>query len=73
MRGQIAISTCWSWWMTTHPEKFILKAGYAARRPYHDAADVFPVREATFQRKSQIAGTLPRAATLEGIVVYERP
>jgi len=57
----------------TPPEKLTLKAGYAARRPYHDAADVFPVREATFQRKSQIAGTLPRAATLEGIVVYERP
>ncbi len=57
----------------TPPEKLTLKAGYAARRSYHDSADVFPVREATFQRRSRIAGTLPRAATLEGIVVYERP
>jgi hypothetical protein len=57
----------------TPPEKVTLRAGFESRRSYHEPADVFPVREATFQRKSRIAGTLARAATLEGIVVYERP
>jgi hypothetical protein len=56
----------------TPAEKITIKAGFESRRPYHGPADVFPVREETFQRKSKIAGTLPRAATLEGIVVYER-
>jgi predicted nucleotidyltransferase len=57
----------------TPAEKVTIKAGWESRRSYHEAADVFPVREETFRRKSKIAGTLPRAATLEGIVVYERP
>jgi predicted nucleotidyltransferase len=57
----------------TPAEKVTFKAGYESRRSYRAAADVFPVREETFRRKSKIAGTLPRAATLEGIVVYERP
>jgi uncharacterized protein len=55
------------------PEKVTIKAGFESRQSYHHSADVFPVREETFQRKSKIAGTLLRAATLEGIVVYERP
>ncbi len=57
----------------TPAEKVTLKAGCEARRGYHDPADVIPVREETFRRKSRIPGTLSRAATLEGIVVYERP
>jgi uncharacterized protein len=57
----------------TPAEKVTIKAGFESRRSYHHPADVFPVREETFRRKSMIAGTLPRAATLEGIVVYERP
>jgi predicted nucleotidyltransferase len=57
----------------TPAEKVTLKAGHESRRSYHEPADVIPVREETFRRKSRIAGTLPRAATLEGIVVYERP
>jgi hypothetical protein len=57
----------------TPAEKVTIMAGFEARRSYHGAADVIPVREAAFRRKSRIAGTLPRAATLEGIVVYERP
>jgi hypothetical protein len=57
----------------TAPEKVTLKAGFESRRSYHQPADVIPVREATFQRKSKIANTLPRAATLDGVVVYERP
>jgi predicted nucleotidyltransferase len=57
----------------TPPEKVTLKAGFEARRSYHDPADVIPVREATFRRNARIAGTLSRAATLEGVVVYERP
>ena len=56
----------------TPPEKVTLKAGFESRRTYRQAADVIPVREATFQRKSRIAGTLSRAAALEGVVVYER-
>ena len=57
----------------TPPEKVTLRAGVAARRGYNEPADVIPVREATFQRKARIPGTLSRAASLEGILVYERP
>lgn len=54
------------------PEKLTLRAGFESRRPYHKAADVIPVREETYQRNARIAGTLSRAAALEGVVVYER-
>jgi uncharacterized protein len=57
----------------TPAEKVTIKAGYESRRSYHHAADVFPVWEKTFQRNARIAGTLSRAATLDGVVVYERP
>src|SRR6185312_2724282 len=57
----------------TPPEKVRLRAGFEARRSYHEPADIVPVREETFRRKSLIPGTLSRAASLEGIVVYERP
>ena len=57
----------------TAPERVTLRAGFEARRSYHGATDVIPVRESIFQRNARIAGTLSRAATLEGIVVYERP
>lgn len=53
-------------------EKLTLAAGYAARRSYRHAADVIPCREAVFQRKRMIAGTLAHQAAAEGIVVYER-
>ena len=57
----------------TPGEKVTPRAGCESRRSYHEPADVIPVREETFRRKSRIAGTLARAATLEGVVVYERP
>jgi hypothetical protein len=57
----------------TPAEKVTLRAGFESRRSYHEPADVIPVREATFRRKSRIAGTLSRVATLEGVIVYERP
>jgi len=57
----------------TPAEKVTLKAGYESRKSWHEPADVIPVRELVFQRNSQIAGTLSRAAVLEGVVVYERP
>jgi len=56
----------------TPAEKLTLRAGYESRRSYHRAADVIPVREETFQRNARIAGTLSRAATLDGVVVYVR-
>jgi hypothetical protein len=56
----------------TPPEKVTIRAGYGSRQPYHHPADVFPVREETFRRNAQIAGTLSRVATLDGVVVYER-
>jgi len=56
----------------TSAEKLTLRAGYASRRSYHEAADVIPVREATFLKKARIAGTLARAAARDGVVVYER-
>ena len=57
----------------TPPEKVTLRAGFEFPPSYHEPADVIPVREATFRRNSKIAGTLSRAATLDGVVVYERP
>ena len=57
----------------TPAEKVTIRAGFEARQSYHKSADVIPVREATFQRNARIAGTLSRAATLDGVVVYERP
>jgi predicted nucleotidyltransferase len=57
----------------TPPEKVTLRAGFESRRSYHEPVDVILVREATFRRNSRIAGTLSRAATLEGVTVYERP
>ena len=56
----------------TLAEKVTIRAGRESRRGYPKPADVFPVRESTFQRKCGIAGTLPRAAVLDGVVVYER-
>jgi predicted nucleotidyltransferase len=56
----------------TPPEKVTLRAGYEARRSYRRAADVFPIRAATFERKRRIIGTLASEADLDGIIVYER-
>lgn len=56
----------------TPPEKVTLKAGYESRRGYHEPADVIPVRESVYRRKSQIAGTLAYEAAQDGVVVYER-
>jgi uncharacterized protein len=56
----------------TPAEKVTLKAGVEAQRAYPNPADVIPVREETFCRRSRIPGTLSRAAAREGIVVYER-
>jgi uncharacterized protein len=54
-------------------EKVTLKAGYESRKSYHAPADVIPVRERTFRQNARIAGTLSRAAVLDGVVVYDRP
>jgi hypothetical protein len=56
----------------TPAEKVKLKAGYESRKSYHEPADVIPVREKVFQQNSRIAGTLSRAAVLDGVVVFER-
>ena len=56
----------------TPPEKVTVRAGREARRPYRQPADVIPVRESIYRRFSRIVGTLPYAASTEGVVVYER-
>ena len=56
----------------TPAEKVTLKAGYESRKSYHAPADVIPVREKTFRQNARIAGTLSRAAALDGVVVYDR-
>jgi uncharacterized protein len=56
----------------TPAEKVTLKAGYESRKSYHAPADVIPVREKTFRQNARIAGTLSRAAVLDGVVVYDR-
>jgi predicted nucleotidyltransferase len=57
----------------TPTEKVTLRAGYEARKSYHQPADVIPVREKIFPRNVRIAGTLSPAAALDGVVVYDRP
>ncbi len=52
------------------PEKLMLRAGAEARRSYSSAADVFPMRAATFERNRTIVGTLAAEADADGIVVY---
>lgn len=54
------------------PDMQTLAAGFESRRPYRRAADVVPVTESTFNANSRIPGTLSRAASTEGVVVYER-
>lgn len=56
----------------TPAEKLTPEAGYEARKSYRMPADVIPCREATFRRKSRIAGTLPYTAAHEGVVIHER-
>jgi predicted nucleotidyltransferase len=57
----------------TPAELVTLRAGFESRRSYHEPVDVIPVREETFHQNALIAGTLSRAAVLDGVVVYERP
>ncbi len=56
----------------TPPEKVTSRAGVESRRGYHQSANVIPVRENTFRRLCGIPGTLPRAAVLDGVTVYEK-
>jgi uncharacterized protein len=57
----------------TPPERLTFRAGHEARQSYTQRpADVIPCREATFEAKRRIAGTLPYEAACEGVVVYER-
>ncbi len=56
----------------TPTEKVTLRAGYESRRSYRRAADVIPVRESVFQKKSGIVGTMAFEAAHDGVVVYER-
>jgi HEPN domain-containing protein len=56
----------------TPPEKLSSRAGYQAHRSRH-AADVFPMRAATFERDRGIANTLAAEADADGIVVYGSP
>jgi hypothetical protein len=57
----------------TPSERLTLRAGHEARQSYKQhPMNVIPCREATFEAKRRIAGTLPYEAAHEGIVVYER-
>ena len=56
----------------TPAEKVTLKAGYESRKSCHEPADLIPVRDRIFQRNARIAGTLSRAAVLDGVVVDDR-
>ncbi len=57
----------------TPPEKLTSKAGYEAQCSFRGAADVFPMRAATFERNRNIVGTLAAEADADGIVVYGSP
>jgi HEPN domain-containing protein len=57
----------------TPPEKLSLKAMHDAAKSYPRAADVIPMRAATFERNRGIVGTLAAEADTDGIVVYGSP
>jgi uncharacterized protein len=57
----------------TPPERLTLQAGFEAHRSYRKAADVFPIRAATFEQNRSITGTLSAEAEADGIVVYGPP
>ena len=54
------------------PAMRTLKAGYESRRGYHRAADVIPVRDSVYRKRTQIAGNLAYEAARDGVMVYER-
>jgi HEPN domain-containing protein len=54
-------------------EKLSLKAMHDAAKSYPGAADVIPMRAATFERYRGIVGTLAAEADTDGIVVYGSP
>jgi predicted nucleotidyltransferase len=56
----------------TPAELVTLKAGREACKTYRKPVDVIPVREKIFRQNANIAGTLSRAAVLDGVVVYDR-
>src|ERR1700730_10271387 len=53
-------------------EKLTWRAGYEEPRSRR-AADVFPMRAETFERKRAVVGTLAAEADADGIVVYGSP
>jgi HEPN domain-containing protein len=57
----------------TPPEKLSLKAMHDAAKSYPRAADVIPMRAATFEHNRGIVGTLAAEADTDGIVVYGAP
>jgi uncharacterized protein len=54
-------------------EKLSLKAMHDAAKSYPRAADVIPMRAATFERYRGIVGTLAAEADTDGVVVYGAP
>lgn len=56
----------------TPPDKVTVRAGWESRRGYNEPVDVIPCREFVYQRKQHVVGTLPYAASREGVIVYER-
>src|SRR4051812_2667125 len=57
----------------TPAERLTLMAGQEAQASYRLPADIIPVSESTFRRNAKLMGTLSRAASQEGVIVYERP
>lgn len=57
----------------TPAEKLSHGARFEARRSYREAADIFPMPAATFERNRTIVGTLAAEADADGVVVYGPP
>jgi predicted nucleotidyltransferase len=53
-------------------DRLTLRSGWEARRGYERPVDVIPVREAVYQRRAKVVGTLAYEAETDGIAVYER-
>lgn len=54
------------------PELIGWRSMYDARAGIRGAIDLIPCREATFQDRRDIVGSLPWTAATKGLVVYER-
>jgi uncharacterized protein len=56
----------------TPAEKLGWRGVYEARRNFHEAVDILPVRRSRFEQRRCVVGSLPWTIDQEGVVVFDR-